>query len=157
MRRTDRQVNTKEALFDILKAGKIIQIAFIDNDEPYIVTMNYGFIWNSDDKIRLYFHSANEGRKIEIIKKNPRVCFSISICDPFVAGERACNYGMKYRSVVGYGKIRIVEDNEEKLSGLNLLMDQYTGKSDWNYEDEMLKKTTVSCLEVEQISGKRKN
>jgi len=119
--------------------------------------MNYGFIWNSDDKIRLYFHSANEGRKIEIIKKNPRVCFSISICDPFVAGERACNYGMKYRSVVGYGKIRIVEDNEEKLSGLNLLMDQYTGKSDWNYEDEMLKKTTVSCLEVEQISGKRKN
>jgi nitroimidazol reductase NimA-like FMN-containing flavoprotein (pyridoxamine 5'-phosphate oxidase superfamily) len=156
MRRTDRQVNTKEELLDILKAGKVIQIAFIDNDEPYMVTMNYGFIWNSDDKIRLYFHSANEGRKIEIIKKNPRVCFSISICDPFVAGERACNYGMKYRSVVGYGKIRIVKDNEERLSGLNLLMEQYTGKSDWSYEEEMLKKTTVSCLEVEQISGKRK-
>lgn len=156
MRRTDRELKTKEELLDVLKTGKIIQIAFIDKDEPYIVTMNYGFLWDSDDKIRFYLHSANEGRKITIIKKNPKVCFSISICDPFVAGEKACNYGMKYRSIVGYGKMRIVNDNDERISGLNFLMEQYTGKSDWNYDEEMLKKTTVSCLEVEQISGKRK-
>jgi nitroimidazol reductase NimA-like FMN-containing flavoprotein (pyridoxamine 5'-phosphate oxidase superfamily) len=65
----------------------------------------------------LYFHSANEGRKIECIESNPNVCFTIAISDPFVTGEKACNYGMKYRSVVGYGNIRIVEDTNERITG----------------------------------------
>ncbi len=155
MRRSDREIKTNDDLIDILDAGKIIQIAFIDGDEPYIVTLNYGYIRN-DEKLRLYFHSANEGRKIECIKNNPKVCFTIAVCDPFVRGEKACSYGMKYRSIVGYGTMRIVESSEERISGLNILMKQYTGKDSWDYDDEMVKKTTVSCLEVESISGKRK-
>ena len=82
--------------------------------------------------------------------------FSISICDPFVQGEKACNYGMKYRSVVGYGQMKIVENDEERIFGLNLLMKQHTGKDNWNYDENMMKITTVSCLEVEKISGKVK-
>jgi nitroimidazol reductase NimA-like FMN-containing flavoprotein (pyridoxamine 5'-phosphate oxidase superfamily) len=155
MRRTDRELKTNEEIIDVLKSGTIVQIAFIDKNEPYIVTLNYGHILEKE-KIRLYFHSAPEGRKIHCIKSNPNVCFTISICDPFVKGEKACNYGMKYRSVVGYGKMRIAENEEERLSGLNLLMKQYTGKDDWQYDDEILKKTVVSCLEVEKITGKRK-
>jgi uncharacterized protein len=155
MRRADRELKTNEEIIDVLDSGKIIQIAFIDKNEPYIVTLNYGYVLENE-KIRLYFHSANEGRKIDCIKNNPNVCFSISICDPFVQGEKACNYGMKYRSVVGYGRIRIVESNEERLNGLNILMKQYTGKDNWDYDDGMMKKTTVSCLEVEKITGKRK-
>jgi nitroimidazol reductase NimA-like FMN-containing flavoprotein (pyridoxamine 5'-phosphate oxidase superfamily) len=86
----------------------------------------------------------------------PRVCFSISICDPFVTGEKACNYGMKYRSIVGYGKIGIVASEEERKNGLNLIMKKYTGKDQWDYDEEMLGKTTVTCLEVETLTGKRK-
>lgn len=155
MRRVDRELKTNEEIIEVLNSGKIIQIAFIDNNEPYIVTLNYGFVLDNE-KIKMYFHSANEGRKINCIKNNPNVCFSISICDPFIEGEKACNYGMKYRSLIGYGKIRIVESKEERLNGLNVLMKQYTGKDNWNYDDEMMKKTTVSCLEVEKITGKRK-
>ena len=155
MRRTDREITAQEDLLDILKAGKIIQIAFIDKNEPYIVTLNYCFNLPADNKIRFYFHSALEGRKIDLIRANPRVCFSISICDPFVVGEKACNYGIKYRSVVGYGKMS-AKDEEEKIFGLNLLMEQYTGKKGWEYDDEVMKKTAVTCLEVERISGKRK-
>jgi nitroimidazol reductase NimA-like FMN-containing flavoprotein (pyridoxamine 5'-phosphate oxidase superfamily) len=155
MRRTDRELTKTEEIIDVLNSGKIIQIAFVDNNEPYIVTLNYGWVFENE-KIRLYFHSAHEGRKIDCIKNNPHVCFSISICDPFIAGEKACNYGMKYRSVIGYGRMRIVESNEERLNGLNILMKQYTGKDTWNYDDEIVKETMVSCLEVEKISGKRK-
>jgi uncharacterized protein len=155
MRRTDRELKSKKELIDVLDGGKIVQIAFIDENEPYLVTLNYGYSWNAD-KIRLYFHSATEGRKIKCIKNNPNVCFTISICDPFVQGEKACNYGMNYRSVVGRGRMRIVENDEERILGLNLLMKQYTGKDNWTYDDDVMKKTMVSCLEVEKISGKRK-
>lgn len=155
MRRKDRELCSTDEIEDVLRCGKIAQVAFIDNNQPYIVTMNYGYI-NSDNEIKLYFHSANEGRKIDCINNNPDVCFTIAICDPFVAGEKACNYGMKYRSVVGYGKIRIVDDMNEKIAGLNLLMNQYTGKSNWEYDDEMLKRTTVTCIDVQSISGKQK-
>jgi nitroimidazol reductase NimA-like FMN-containing flavoprotein (pyridoxamine 5'-phosphate oxidase superfamily) len=155
MRRSDRELKSKEELINVLTDGKIIHIAFVDKNEPYIVTLNYGYSWDAE-KIKLYFHSASEGRKVNCIKNNPRVCFTISICDPFVQGEQACNYGMKYRSVVGYGQMKIVENDKERISGLNLLMKQYTGKDNWIYDDEMMKKTVVSCLEVEKISGKRK-
>jgi nitroimidazol reductase NimA-like FMN-containing flavoprotein (pyridoxamine 5'-phosphate oxidase superfamily) len=155
MRRTDRELKSKEELINVLNDGKIIQIAFIDGNEPYLVTLNYGYSWD-DGKIKFYFHSAPEGRKINCIKNSPRVCFSISICDPFVQGVKACNYGMKYRSVVGYGQMIIVENNEERVRGLNLLMKQYTGKDNWIYDADIMKKTMVSCLEVEKISGKRK-
>lgn len=155
MRRKDRELCSTDEIEDVLRCGKIAQVAFIDNSQPYIVTMNYGYV-NSDNEIKLYFHSANEGRKIDCINNNPDVCFTIAICDPFVAGEKACNYGMKYRSVVGYGKIRIIDDMNEKIAGLNLLMNQYTGKSNWEYDDEMLKRTTVTCIDVQSISGKRK-
>jgi uncharacterized protein len=155
MRRTDRLLENKDEILEILNDGKIIQIAFQDKNEPYIVTLNYGYDW-SNDKLLFYFHSANEGRKIDLIKSNPRVCFSITICDPFIAGEKACNYGMKYRSIVGYGVIRIIQSEEERKNGLNLLMENYTGKGQWGYDEEILKKITVTCLEVETLSGKRK-
>ena len=155
MRRPDRELKSKEEFINVLNDGKIIQIAFIDGNEPYLVTLNYGYSWVGDT-IKFYFHSAPEGRKINCIKNSLRVCFSISICDPFVQGEKACNYGMKYRSVVGYGQMKIVENNEERVLGLNLLMKQYTGKDNWTYDADIMKKTMVSCLEVEKISGKRK-
>jgi uncharacterized protein len=73
-----------------------------------------------------------------------------------VAGEKACNYGMKYRSIVGYGKMRIVENEDERIHGLNLLMKHYTGNDNWQYDDIELKKTLISCLDVENMAGKRK-
>ncbi len=155
MRRKDRELNSFDEMIDALHCGKVSQIAFVDNGQPYIVTMNYGYCID-ENNLKLYFHSANEGRKINCIQNSPDVCFTIAICDPFVAGENACNYGMKYRSVVGYGKIRIVEDYNERIAGLNLLMKQVTGKDSWEYESEMLKRTTVSCIDVVSITGKRK-
>jgi nitroimidazol reductase NimA-like FMN-containing flavoprotein (pyridoxamine 5'-phosphate oxidase superfamily) len=155
MRRTDRELTLKDEIVDVLKEGEIIQIAFIDGNEPYIVTLNYGYTLNGD-KTRIYLHSANEGRKINCIRNNPHVCFEISISDSLVRGEEACNYGMRYRSVLGYGEMKIVENNDEKVLGLNLLMKQYTEKDNWIYNQNMLEKTVVICLEVNKISGKRK-
>jgi len=155
MRRSDRSLEDKTDIANILKDGKIIHIAFQDKTEPYIVTLNYGFDF-IDDNLTFYFHSANEGRKLNIIKYNPLVCFSISICDPFVSGEKACNYGMKYRSIVGYGTLNILSDENDRIYALNKLMENYTGKSRWEYDVTIFNKTTVTRLDVDTFSAKMK-
>jgi nitroimidazol reductase NimA-like FMN-containing flavoprotein (pyridoxamine 5'-phosphate oxidase superfamily) len=155
VRRKDRELNSIDEIAEVLSCGNVAQIAFVVNGQPYIVSMNYGYSID-ENCIKLYFHSANEGRKIDCIQNYPDVCFTVAISDQFVAGEKACDYGMKYRSVVGYGKIRIVEDHNERTTGLNLLMKQVTGNDSWNYDEVMLKRTTVSCIDVATISGKCK-
>jgi len=155
MRRVDREIKTFDEIADVIKDGTTIQIAFIDNNEPYIVSMNFGYNINSE-QIRFYFHSAKKGRKIDCIENNPKVCFTIAINGELTGGDKACDYGMNFRSVVGYGKIRIVEDLEEKKKGLNLIMKQYTGKDNWEYDTGIFDMTLVTCLEVTQITGKSK-
>lgn len=155
MRRKDRKLDSENETMMILQEGKTIQLAFVDGEEPYIVTMNYGYEQGSSG-LRIYFHSALEGRKIDCLKRNPHVCFTVVLCDNFVAGEKACNYGMKYRSVVGTGTLRIVEDSVERKKGLDLLMEHCTGKRNWEYEEQMLARTLVLCLEVKEFSGKQK-
>jgi len=156
MRRKDRELNKIDELSDILHNGSIAQIAFIDDGRPYIVTMNFGFSIDGH-KIKLFFHSAPEGRKIKCIKNNPEVCFTVAIPDPLIEGESACQYSMKYRSIVGYGKIKILEDQSAKIIALNKIMHHYTGLDKWEYEKTVIKNTTLFCLEVESITGKRKS
>ncbi len=154
MRRKDRSL-TREETIAVLSDGRIAQVAFVDNGQAYIVSMNYGFAPDSGP-IRLYFHSAVSGRKIDCLRQNPEVCFTVALPDAEVYGEgsQACTYGLKYRSVVGYGRLRIVTDETERISGLNLLMRQCTGTSEWTYDAKTLRNTTVSCIEVRSISGK---
>lgn len=154
IRRSDREITATEDFTGILKDGTSAQIAFIDGNEPYLVTLSYGFAWQSG-RLKLYFHSAHEGRKIECVKKNPKVCFAITICDSFVKGKEACRFSLKYRSIVGYGTMLIVKHAEEKVFGLNLLMNQHTGKIDWPFDRNMMSKTTVCRLDVEKMTGKR--
>ena len=156
MRRNDRELKTIEELSDVINSGLVAQVAFVQNNEPYIVTMNYGSSVDGT-KIKLFFHSAGEGRKIDCIKENPNVCFTIAVCDPLIEGEKACDYSMKFRSVVGYGKMRIIEDENEKIFGLNRIMNHYTRVDSWDYNKDMLKNTTLICLDVESLSGKRKS
>ncbi|MHC1738990.1 MAG: pyridoxamine 5'-phosphate oxidase family protein [Ignavibacteriaceae bacterium] len=156
MRRNDRELKTVAELTDVLESGSVAQVAFIQNNAPYIVSLNYGFSVNGTE-IKLFFHSAGEGRKIDCIKSNPDVCFTVAICDPLIEGEEACDYSMKFRSVVGYGKMRLIEDEDEKIFGLNRIMNHYTRVDTWDYNKEMLKNTTVICLDAESITGKRKS
>ena len=85
-----------------------------NKDEPYLVTVNYGYKKNC-----LYFHSAPDGQKIDMIRKNPNVCFMVYTDDQIVSGENPCkDWSVKYRSVIGYGKASILKDPGEKTEGI---------------------------------------
>ena len=144
MTRRERQVTDINEIINILDKSKVVHLGMVDGDEPYVVPMNYGYIME-DGKLTIYLHGAKRGRKLDLIRKNPKVFFEMC-CDiePF-EGEVACKYGITYASVMGRGIAEIVEDVEEKKFALSALMKTQTGK-DFEFEDKMT--TIVSIIKI---------
>ncbi len=144
MTRRERQVTDINEIIKILDESKVVHLGMVDGDEPYVVPMNYGYIME-DGKLTIYLHGAKRGRKLDLIRKNPKVFFEMC-CDiePF-EGEVACKYGITYASIMGRGIAEIVEDVEEKKFALSALMKTQTGK-DFEFEDKMT--TIVSIIKI---------
>jgi nitroimidazol reductase NimA-like FMN-containing flavoprotein (pyridoxamine 5'-phosphate oxidase superfamily) len=100
----------------ILQEADVCRIAMCDNNVPYIVTMNFGLGKDRKDGFAsLYFHTAPEGKKIDILRKNNMVCFQSDIGHEFFLHSIACGCSMAYQSVVGMGRISFVDDLSENL------------------------------------------
>ena len=115
MRRIDRAVTDNQQITFIIEQAKVVHIGMIDNDRPYVVPMQYGFIFN-EGKLTLYVHCAKEGRKLDILKKNPCVFIELETNVAIVSGgDVPCKYGSEYASVMGDGTAFFVEDVKEKI------------------------------------------
>ena len=147
MTRREQQVTDVNEIIEILEKSKIVHVGMTDGDEPYVVPMNYGYILE-DGKLTIYLHGARRGRKIDVIKANPKVFYEMC-CDitPF-EGEVACNYGITYASIMGRGFATLVEDVEEKKQALSILMKTQTGK-DFQFEDKLT--TVVSIIKIDTL------
>ncbi len=152
MRRKDDQIEARAEIMAILNKADVCRIAMSDDNVPYIVTMNFGF--GKNGLTSLYFHSACEGKKINILKKSNLVCFQADIEHEFFLHGVACGCSMKYKSVVGMGRICFVTDLSEKLEALQAIMTHYTKKTGHIFKEEMVERTTVMRLDIEEISGK---
>ena len=115
MRRSDRQIKDRSVLESILQRGKYATIALCRRDEPYIVTLNYGYDNSSGT---LYFHCAKEGLKSEFVRENPNVCATIIEDRGYI--QKECAH--EYRSVVIRGRVELVDDYDEKMKGLAILI-----------------------------------
>ena len=153
MRRTDREIRDSETIFQIIKKSYCCRFGLIDKGKVYIVLLNFREIIN-EDHIILYFHSTKEGREIELIKKNPNVGFELDTNYQIKESDVSCNYTAYYQSVIGEGKIEIVEDCTEKIIGLNAIMNHLTGK-DWEYNEVMVNTVCVLKLTVQTMRGKQ--
>ena len=151
MRRKDREISRIE-IDDIIKKSDVCRLAFADQNTPYIVTLNYGY---EEYPEALFFHCASEGRKLDMLRKNNYVCFEMDIDHELHTGDKGCSCGTKYRSVVGYGRISEIEDHNEKIKGLNCIMKHYSEKTSFDFEPEMVRKTTVLKLEITGMTGKK--
>jgi nitroimidazol reductase NimA-like FMN-containing flavoprotein (pyridoxamine 5'-phosphate oxidase superfamily) len=153
MRRKDREITDCARIDEIITACDCVRLAFADGDDAYIVPLNFAFV-SENGKRTFYFHSAKEGRKLDLIKKLGRAGFELDTGHALNPGETACGYSYRFQSVVGNGKISVVEDEAEKRRALDLLMERYTGKNSWMYEKAELRAVAVFRLEVESISCK---
>jgi len=149
IRKKDKEITDIDKIEKIIKKAICCRIGLVDNDEPYIVPVCFGYERNA-----LYFHGAPEGRKINLIKKNNKVCFEIDTDVEVVKGEKPCQWTMKYRSVIGAGKAYILESDEEKAHGLKLIMKQYT-EGDFSFTKSELDSVLVGRIDIENITGKK--
>ena len=153
MRRKGRQIEDPSVIMPILQKADVCRIAMCDDNVPYIVTMNFGF--GKDGSASLYFHSACEGKKNNILKKNNLVCFQADIeHEFFLHSDTSCGCSMKYQSVIGMGRISLVNDPSEKIEALQAIMTHYTKKAEHVFKEELVKRTLIMRLDIEEISGK---
>ncbi|MFX1574112.1 MAG: pyridoxamine 5'-phosphate oxidase family protein [Promethearchaeota archaeon] len=151
MRRIEKEISNKEELTDILKNGKYTTISLCKENEPYIVTLSYGYDVN---KPALYFHCAKEGQKIDFIKFNPNACGTVLEENGYIDG---C--GQAFRSVVYRGRMEIIETLEEKKKGLDILIDHLEHdpipiKNKFLNKVSSYEKLGMLRLDITDISGK---
>lgn len=149
MRRKDKELTDSKTIEEILKKSHVCRIALYDNEYPYIVPMNYGYSENA-----LYFHSASEGRKIDLIRKNNKACFEIEYFSRIIDHELPCNWTMEYCSLIGTGTIEIITEVTEKKKGLDIIMSGFGRDSDNLYDDRATERIVVLKLAIKEISAK---
>ncbi len=148
MRRREKEISDQQALEEILSREPILHLGLISDGEPYIVPVNYGYKDGT-----LYVHSAPEGRKIEALKSNPRVCFQVATDIEIVHTDSAHKCSTKYKSVIGWGTASIIEDDDGKRHSLDVLMAQH-GTTGLEYPQELLNKMVIIKIEIETMTGK---
>lgn len=156
MRRKDRLITDGEALKSMIERADACRLAFAVGGEPYMVTLNYGYEWDGELP-RLFFHCAREGRKLEMMRANPRVCFELDLEHELSKGDSPCDWGMGYSSIVGYGTLSELKDDVERRAALDKVMRHYGWEGEGEYGDGPLRATTVLRLDVVELSGKRKS
>ena len=153
MNRREKEVTDRNVLIGILRKGKYATVAMCRNNEPYIVTMNYGY---DEGRSALYFHCSLKGLKLDMIGQNPSVCASVIEDLGYKMGQ--CEQA--YRSVVLWGKMRVVEELEEKKHGIDVLLNHLEDEPDQVRErslksDEAYEELGILRLDVEEITGKQ--
>jgi nitroimidazol reductase NimA-like FMN-containing flavoprotein (pyridoxamine 5'-phosphate oxidase superfamily) len=163
MRRSDREVTDIEEKLAIIDRCKVCRLAMCDGDRPYLIPLNFGYEYGAgsidggDGVLTLYFHGAQEGRKIGILKKNSNVCFEMDGAHELTVGDSDGEYGFNFESIIGFGKLEFIEDKNEKSRGLGLLMKHQCGEDrKFFFDDATLKATMVCKIRAEEFTGKRR-
>jgi len=149
MRRSEKEIKSRDEIEAVLKRATSFRLGLADGNIPYVVPLNFGFNGNS-----LYFHSAKEGRKLDIIRRNNNVCFEMDADQVFVPAEKGCNWSLKYRSVIGNGKAFIIDVPAEKIAALKIIMAHYSDKP-YEFTAEEAAKVVVVRIDIESLSGKK--
>ncbi len=149
MRRSEKEITDQSTLEEIIKSDLVCRLALSENDQPYIVPLCFGY-----HDTTLYFHSAPKGKKLDMLKMNPNVCFEFDINTEIVKADKACQWGMQYGSVIGFGQAVIVENIKEKEKAISIIMNQYSDDQH-HFSEDALRKTTVIKVNIQSMSGKK--
>ena len=149
MRRNDREIVDLALIEDIIRNSLVCRLGMSRNDQPYVVPLCFAYRDNT-----LYFHSAREGLKLEILQQNSKVCVEFDIDQEVIQGDKPCKWSMQYRSVIGFGRASLVEDSEEKKKGLDAIMNHYSNKL-FAYVDSAIESICIIKVEIESMTGKK--
>ncbi len=152
MRKSNQEIKDQEIIEEILSGAEFCRIAMMDDNKPYMLPFNYGY------KNRcIYIHSAPAGKKIDLLNRNGFVCFEVEQTARVVPKDKACKWATMYRSVVGYGEVKIITDFEGKKRGLEIIMAQHGAPDLVDFEPKEVKSIVILKLTITSIAGKQSN
>jgi len=155
MRRKDREITDINGIEEILLQCRTCHVAMADAGMPYVVPLSYGYRIIKGNILELYFHSAREGRKLDILKRNNKVCFEISREGEPLTSDTPCNSGYYYASVIGFGQAVFIDDDNEKRGALSAMFEHQTGRNVL-FTAEQAESVCVFKIVSNDFTGKKK-
>lgn len=153
MRRKDREITDDCQIDAIITSCNCCRLGFYDQGSVYIVPLNFGYEKKAGTRI-FYFHSAKQGKKMQLIETCPHVGFELDTGYQLQEGATACQYSARFQSVIGNGIVSIIHNEAEKKHALQCLMYQNTHKSHWEFSEKMIAAVCVFKMEVDTLSCK---
>jgi nitroimidazol reductase NimA-like FMN-containing flavoprotein (pyridoxamine 5'-phosphate oxidase superfamily) len=144
MRRKDREITDQSFMHEVLQEADVISVAFNTGEFPYVLPFN--FVLHGDG---IFIHCAAEGRKLDLIGRDPRVAFCAAV------DIRVENTTTRYRSVCGTGIATLVDDDTLKIETLKALAAKYKAPCVFPLPERTLAATRVVRVRIESMSGKR--
>lgn len=150
MRRLDKLIIDPQIINQILNESDLCRLGLVDDGEAYIVPVNYA---HHDGC--LYFHSAKQGRKIEVLKRSEIISFEITYLSQVQTGEKACNWTTRYRSIMGRADVLFVHDFDEKTKALDLIMKKHGATGTQHYDRAMVDSVAILKLPIISLTAKQ--
>lgn len=150
MRRNDKEITIRSEIDEVILGCQVCHLGLATDGEPYVVPVSFGY-----DGAAVYFHTASEGKKIDIIGSNPRVCLAFERNVNLVTSDTdPCKWTFTFESVIGYGTVTELLDADERAYGLNQIMLHYSGR-EWQFDGAAFANTRIWRVPVASVTGKR--
>lgn len=169
MRRVHREIQGPDAIHALIDACQTVRIGTADGNGPFVVPMSFGYVWDEEGwqkmregstehpvPLRLYLHSAADGRKAHCFASSPRVAIEMDRELGVIAGSYACSYSFSYQSIMGAGTIVPVEDGNAKAEALARLMEHMAPGTPVSFPPEAVSRVAIWRIDVDELSGKER-
>ena len=150
MRRADREMTDPGATEDVLRRALVCRLGLCDEGQPYIVPVCFGV---ADGHV--YVHCAPLGRKLDIIRRNPRACVEFEVDVELVPARSPCQWGMRYRSVIGFGHATLVAEPAERRRALDAIVAHYGGRNASMGGADVPDDLVVLRIDIHEMTGKQ--
>jgi hypothetical protein len=152
MRKKEAEIADRAEVLEVLSRAPVVHLGLAAGDQPYVVPLFFAL-----DGETVYLHTGREGRKMDMLAANPRVCLQAEVGVELRPAADPCRWSARYQSVVGFGTAELVPDGPEKRRALAVLMDRYAGGgSDWSFPPDKLDATAVVKVVLEEFCGRRR-
>ena len=149
MRKKEKEIQDRAEIEAVIRKAEVCRLGLSADGQPYVVPLNFGF----DGKC-LYFHTGQEGKKIDMIRRNHRVCFEVDVDCRLVRGDTPCHWTMQYQSVIGYGTASLLTDEADKRHALDIIMRHYSERPG-EYPRHLVDRLAIIQVTIDSMTGKR--
>ena len=147
-----RAVYDRAGIYAILDAGLVCHVGYVIDGQPFVTPTAY---WRDGD--RVYWHGSSASKMLRHLRQGAPVCFTVSMLDGLVLARSGFHSSINYRSVIAYGKARLVEGEAEKLAALEAFSERLA-PGRWARlrppTKQEMKATTMVFLDLKEVAAK---